>query len=61
MFYLKHSEGAAYNDGTSGREGENDDAVPPGSIHTYILHVPERAGPRPNTPVLYIMAISFAC
>jgi len=47
VFYLKDSEGAPYNDGTSG-PAKADDAVPPGSMHTYTWEVPERAGPGPN-------------
>jgi manganese oxidase len=44
--YAKDSEGALYNDGTSGKD-KADDAVPPGQTHTYIWQVPERAGPGP--------------
>lgn len=44
--YLKNSEGAPYNDGTSGTD-KADDAVPPGGTHTYTWQVPERAGPGP--------------
>jgi FtsP/CotA-like multicopper oxidase with cupredoxin domain len=46
VFYRKDSEGAPYNDGTSGSD-KNDDAVPPGGMHTYRWEVPERAGPGP--------------
>jgi len=49
VFYDKDSEGAPYDDGTSGADKE-DDAVPPGKMHTYIWKVPERAGPGPNDP-----------
>jgi manganese oxidase len=49
VFYDKDSEGAPYDDGTSGADKE-DDAVPPGKTHTYIWKVPERAGPGPNDP-----------
>ena len=49
VFYDKDSEGALYDDGTSGGDKE-DDAVPPGKTHTYIWKVPERAGPGPNDP-----------
>jgi hephaestin len=49
VFYNKDSEGALYDDGTSGADKE-DDAVPPGKTHTYIWKVPERAGPGPNDP-----------
>jgi manganese oxidase len=44
VFYSKAAEGAAYVDGTSGRD-KADDAVPPGSAFTYVWSVPERAGP----------------
>lgn len=49
VFYGKDSEGAPYDDGTSGADKE-DDAVPPGKTHTYTWKVPERAGPGPNDP-----------
>ena len=49
VFYDKASEGALYNDGTSGADKE-DDAVPPGKTHIYTWKVPERAGPGPNDP-----------
>jgi FtsP/CotA-like multicopper oxidase with cupredoxin domain len=45
--YDKASEGADYEDGTSGKD-KADDAVPPGGMHTYIWEVPERAGPGPH-------------
>jgi manganese oxidase len=49
VLYQKDSEGADYNDGTSG--GDKDDGwVSPGSKHTYIWQVPERAGPGPADP-----------
>ncbi|MEE9356636.1 MAG: multicopper oxidase domain-containing protein [Methylococcaceae bacterium] len=44
VFYSKDSEGALYEDGTSGSD-KDDDAVPPGGTHTYIWDVPRRAGP----------------
>jgi FtsP/CotA-like multicopper oxidase with cupredoxin domain len=44
VFYDKDSEGAPYDDGTSGAD-KADDAVPPGGTHTYVWPVPERAGP----------------
>lgn len=47
VFYQKDSEGAGYNDGTSGAD-KDDDAVPPGGTHTYEWIVPERAGPGPG-------------
>jgi manganese oxidase len=49
VFYNKDSEGAPYNDGTSGAN-KADDAVPPGGTHTYTWPVPERAGPGPGDP-----------
>ena len=49
VFYDKDSEGAPYDDGTSGADKE-DDAVPPGKTHTYTWKVPERAGPGPGDP-----------
>ena len=47
VFYAKNSEGAPYNDGTSGAD-KADDAVPTGGEHTYVWQVPERAGPGPS-------------
>ena len=44
VFYKKDSEGALYNDGTSGAD-KADDGVPTGGTHTYVWPVPERAGP----------------
>jgi FtsP/CotA-like multicopper oxidase with cupredoxin domain len=49
VFYKKDSEGALYEDGTSGSD-KRDDAVPPGKTHVYTWEVPERAGPGPNDP-----------
>lgn len=49
VFYLKNSEGALYEDGTSGPD-KADDAVSPGGTHTYIWPVPERAGPGLGDP-----------
>ena len=49
VFYEKDSEGADYNDGTSGA-GKADGGVPPGGTHTYTWRIPERAGPGPNDP-----------
>lgn len=46
VFYAKNSEGAPYNDGTSGAD-KADDAVQPGQTVTYTWNVPERAGPGP--------------
>jgi manganese oxidase len=45
--YAKESEGALYNDGTSGAD-KADDAVKPGHEHTYVWQVPERSGPGPG-------------
>src|SRR4249920_1560495 len=47
VFYAKGSEGAPYNDGTSGAK-KDDDAVPTGGTHTYTWEVPPRAGPGPD-------------
>ncbi len=47
VFYNKDSEGAPYDDGTSGAD-KADDAVPPGGTHVYVWQVPERAGPGPG-------------
>ena len=44
VFYDKDSEGALYNDGTTGGD-KADDGVPTGGTHTYTWKVPERAGP----------------
>jgi hephaestin len=44
VFYNKDSEGAPYEDGTSGAD-KADDGVPPGGPHKYTWQVPERAGP----------------
>lgn len=49
VLYKKDSEGADYNDGTSGSD-KDDGGVPPGSKHTYLWQVPERAGPGPADP-----------
>lgn len=47
VFYNKDSEGAPYDDGTSGGD-KLDDGVPPGATHVYVWPVPERAGPGPS-------------
>ena len=49
VLYQKDSEGADYNDGTSGAD-KADGGVPPGATHTYIWQIPERSGPGPNDP-----------
>jgi len=49
VFYQKDSEGADYNDGTSGAD-KADGGVPPGATHVYTWQIPERAGPGPNDP-----------
>jgi len=49
VFYNKDSEGASYDDGTSGNDKADDD-VPPGNTHIYTWQVPERSGPGPNDP-----------
>jgi hephaestin len=46
LFYDKASEGAPYNDGTSGAD-KLDDGVAPGHGYTYTYLVPERSGPGP--------------
>jgi len=47
LLYGKASEGAPYDDGTSGTD-KADDAVPTGGRHTYTWLVPDRAGPGPG-------------
>jgi manganese oxidase len=47
VLYTKDSEGAPYNDGTTGAD-RADDSVPTGGMHTYLWQVPERAGPGPE-------------
>ena len=49
VFYEKDSEGAPYDDSTSGAN-KADDAVASGGTHTYTWRVPERAGPGPMDP-----------
>jgi FtsP/CotA-like multicopper oxidase with cupredoxin domain len=49
VFYAKNGEGAPYQDGTGGAD-KADDAVAPGTTHTYTWQVPERAGPGPMDP-----------
>lgn len=49
VFYNKASEGASYDDGTSGDDKADDDVLP-GKTHVYIWEVPERAGPGPGDP-----------
>jgi manganese oxidase len=49
VFYNKDSEGAMYEDGTSGDDKADDD-VEPGKTHVYTWQVPERAGPGPSDP-----------
>lgn len=44
VLYDKRSEGAHYNDGTTGAD-KGDDGVPMGGTFTYVWQVPERAGP----------------
>jgi FtsP/CotA-like multicopper oxidase with cupredoxin domain len=46
VFYNKDSEGAPYNDGTSGAD-RTDDGVPTGGTHLYVWPIPDRAGPGP--------------
>jgi hephaestin len=47
--YDKASEGAPYDDGTTGPQ-KTDDGVPPGQVYTYDYTVPDRAGPGPMDP-----------
>src|SRR5947199_1518586 len=47
VLYDKSSEGAPYNDGTSGA-AKDDDAVPPVATYTYVYKVPPRDGPGPH-------------
>jgi len=49
VFYNKDSEGAMYDDGTTGNDKADDD-VDPGKTHVYTWQVPERAGPGPGDP-----------
>jgi hephaestin len=49
VFYKKDSEGAPYQDGTTGHD-KADDGVPPGGTHIYTWEVPERSGPGPMDP-----------
>jgi len=49
VLYRKDSEGADYNDGTTGTD-KDDGGVPPGATHTYVWQIPERAGPGPGDP-----------
>lgn len=49
VLYQKDSEGSGYNDGTSGKDKE-DDSVQPGGTHVYVWEIPERAGPGPADP-----------
>ena len=44
VIYKKDSEGASYDDGTTGND-KHDDGVPPTESHLYVWPVPERAGP----------------
>ena len=49
LSYTKDSEGAFYNDHTSGKD-RSDDAIPPGGTFTYLWSVPKSAGPGPMDP-----------
>jgi hephaestin len=49
VLYEKDSEGADYNDNTTGND-KTDGCVVPGATHTYTWTVPDRAGPGPNDP-----------
>jgi FtsP/CotA-like multicopper oxidase with cupredoxin domain len=47
--YAKDSEGANYNDGTTGPDAEGG-CVPPGATHVYTWNVTDAASPGPNDP-----------
>ena len=49
VFYTKANEGAPSDDGTTGKDKE-DDLVEPGHTYTYTWQVPDRAGPGPRDP-----------
>ena len=49
VFYNKDSEGAMYDDGTSGND-KADDEVDPGKTHVYTWRVAERSGPGTGDP-----------
>jgi len=49
LFYHKGSEGTPYEDGTAGKD-KQDDVIAPGATHTYVWEVPERSGPGPEDP-----------
>jgi len=49
VFYQKDSEGSSYSDNGSPTDKAGG-GVPPGSTHTYIWKIPERAGPGPSDP-----------
>lgn len=49
VLYAKDSEGADYNDSTSGAD-KSDGCVAPGATHVYNWHVPDRAGPGGRDP-----------
>lgn len=49
VLYAKDSEGADYNDATTGAE-KSDGCVATGATHIYTWRIPERAGPGPRDP-----------
>jgi len=49
VVYKKDSEGADYNDGTSGAD-KTDGCVPPGATHIYTWKIADQSGPGPNDP-----------
>ena len=49
VLYENDSEGADYNDSTTGKNQENG-CVAPSATHTYTWQIPERAGPGPIDP-----------
>jgi manganese oxidase len=60
VFYQKDSEGADYNDGTSGADKE-DACVAPGATHTYTWQALERSGPGPNDPSSFFWLYHSHC
>lgn len=49
VVYAKDSEGANYNDGTSGKD-ETDGCVPRGATHVYTWKLADQSGPGPDDP-----------
>jgi hypothetical protein len=59
LLYQKDSEGSSYNDGTSGKDKE-DDAVQPGGTHLYVWDIPERAETWASRPELTRLALPLS-